>query len=104
MILPIDLALILLLIVVAGLLFSNQTGGGDKVLAEFKNATRYITLQGDKIFCNNTSDNTIKQLDLTNNNAGYKMSGKIAVPSGGLVVENTADANLSFTVFCLLHG
>ena len=26
------------------------------------------------------------------------MSGKIAVPSGGLVEENTADANLSFTV------
>ena len=83
---------------VAGLLFSNQTGGGDKVLAEFKNATSYITLQGDKIFCNNTSDDAIKQLDLTNNNAGYKMSGKIAVPTGGLVVENTADANLSFTV------
>ena len=83
---------------VAGLLFSNQTGGGDKVLAEFKNATSYITLQGDKIFCNNTSDDAIKQLDLSNNNAGYKMSGKIAVPSGGLVVENTADANLSFTV------
>ena len=83
---------------VAGLLFSNQTGGGDKVLAEFKNATSYITLQGDKIFCNNTSDDAIKQLDLTNNNAGYKMSGKIAVPTGGLVVENTAGANLSFTV------
>ena len=29
---------------VAGLSFSNQTGGGDKVLAEFKNATSYITL------------------------------------------------------------
>ena len=83
---------------VAGLLFSNQTGGGDKVLAEFKNATSYITLQGDKIFCNNTSDDAIKQLDLTNNNAGYKMSGKIAVPTGGLVIENTVDANLSFTV------
>ena len=83
---------------VAGLSFSNQTGGGDKVLAEFKNATSYITLQGDKIFCNNTSDDAIKQLDLSNKNAGYKMSGKIAVPSGGLVVENTADANLSFTV------
>ena len=83
---------------VAGLLFSNQTGGGDKVLAEFKNATSYITLQGDKIFCNNTSDNAIKQLDLSNNNAGYKMSGKIETPTGGLVVENTADANLSFTV------
>ena len=83
---------------VAGLLFSNQTGGGDKVLAEFKNATSCITLQGDKIFCNNTSDDAIKQLDLSNNNAGYKMSGKIAVPTGGLVVENTADGNLSFTV------
>ena len=83
---------------VAGLTFSNQTGGGDKVLAEFKNATSYITLQGDKIFCNNTSDDAIKQLDLSNNNAGYKMSGKTAVPTGGLVVENTADANLSFTV------
>ena len=83
---------------VAGLTFSNQTGGGDKVLAEFKNATSYITLQGDKIFCNNTSDDAIKQLDLTNNNAGYKMSGKIETPTGGLVVENTADANLSLTV------
>ena len=83
---------------VAGLLFSNQTGGGDKVLAEFKNATSYITLQGDKIFCNNTSDDAIKQLDLNPNGGGYKMSGKIAVPTGGLVVENTADANLSFTV------
>ena len=83
---------------VEGVLFSNQTGGGDKVLAEFKNATSYITLQGDKIFCNNTSDDAIKQLDLTNNNAGYKMSGKIETPTGGLVVENTADANLSFTV------
>ena len=83
---------------VEGLSFSNQTGGGDKVLAEFKNATSYITLQGDKIFCNNTSDDAIKQLDLTNNNAGYKMSGKIETPTGGLVVENTADANLFFTV------
>ena len=83
---------------VAGLTFSNQTGGGDKVLAEFKNATSSITLRGDKIVCNNTSDDAIKQLDLTNNNAGYKMSGKIETPTGGLVVENTADANLSFTV------
>ena len=26
------------------------------------------------------------------------MSGKIETPTGGFVVENTADANLSFTV------
>ena len=82
---------------VAGLLFSNETGGGDKVLAEFKNATSYITLQGDKIFCNNTSDDAIKHLDLTSNGAGYKMSGKIEAPTG-LTVENTTDGNLSFTV------
>ena len=30
------------------------------------------------------------------------MSGKIAVPTGGLVVENTADANLSFTFRTLI--
>ena len=83
---------------VEGLLFSNQTGGGDKVLAEFNNATSYITLQGDKIFCNNASDEAIKQKELTNNNAGYKMSGKIETPTGGLVVENSADANLSFAI------
>ena len=59
-------------------------------------------MQGDNRFCNNTSDDAIKQLDLTNNNAGYKMSGKIAVPTGGLVVENTADANLSFTFRTLI--
>ena len=30
-----------------GLLFSNQTGGGDKIVSVFKNATNYITLQGE---------------------------------------------------------
>ena len=83
----------------AGLIFSNQFGAeADRDVAIFRNQTSYITLKGDKILCNNTSDNAIKQLDLTNNNAGYKMSGKIETPTGGLVVENTADANLSFTV------
>ena len=50
------------------------------------------------MFCNNTLDDAIKHLDLSNNSAGYKMSGKIAVPTGGLVGENTADDALSFTV------
>ena len=83
----------------SGLIFSNQFGAeADRDVAIFRNQTSYITLKGDKILCNNTSDNAIKQLDLTNNNAGYKMSGKIETPTGGLIVENTADANLSFTV------
>ena len=83
----------------AGILFSNQFGAEtDRDVAIFRNQTSYITLKGDKILCNNTSDDAIKQLDLLNNNAGYKMSGKIETPTGGLVIENTADANLSFTV------
>ena len=65
---------------VAGLIFSNQSGGGDKKLAEFKNATSYLTLQGDKIFCNTTSDDAIKQLDLSNNNAATRVSLKLDVP------------------------
>ena len=81
------------------MIFSNQFGAeADRDVAIFRNQTSYITLKGDKILCNNTSDDAIKQLDLSNNNAGYKMSGKIETPTGGLVVENTADANLSFTV------
>ena len=47
-----------------GLLFSNQTGGGDKVVSVFKNATNYITLQGNKIVSNATSDDSVVDLDL----------------------------------------
>ena len=46
----------------AGLLFSNQTGGGDKVVSQFKNATNYITLQGNKIIANATSDDSFVDL------------------------------------------
>ena len=48
----------------AGLLFSNQTGGGDKVVSQFKNATNYITLQGNKIIANATSDDSFVDLNL----------------------------------------
>ena len=48
----------------AGLLFSNQTGGGDKVVSQFKNATNYITLQGNKIITNATSDDSFVDLNL----------------------------------------
>ena len=47
-----------------GLLFSNQTGGGDKVVSVFKNATNYITLQGNKIVSNATSDDSVVDLEL----------------------------------------
>ena len=47
-----------------GLLFSNQTGGGDKVISVFKNATNYLTLQGNKIISNATSDDSVVDLEL----------------------------------------
>ena len=47
-----------------GLLFSNQFGGGDKIVSVFKNATIYIILQGNKIIANATSDDSIVDLNL----------------------------------------
>ena len=47
-----------------GLLFSNQFGGGDKVVSVFKNAANYITLQGNEILTNATSDDSVVDLDL----------------------------------------
>ena len=47
-----------------GLLFSNQFGGGDKIVSVFKNATNYITLQGNKIISNATSDDNVVDLEL----------------------------------------
>ena len=47
-----------------GLLFSNQFGGGDKIVSVFKNATNYITLQGNKIIAHATSDDSVVDLNL----------------------------------------
>ena len=49
---------------ITGLLFSNQFGGGDKIVSVFKNATNYITLQGNKIISNATSDDSVVDLEL----------------------------------------
>ena len=47
-----------------GLIFSNQSGDSDKDVGVFKNATNYITLKGNKINCNATSDDTVASLKL----------------------------------------
>ena len=51
------------------MLFSNQTGGGDKVISVFKNATKYLTPQGNKIIANATSDDSLTNLDLNPSNS-----------------------------------
>ena len=62
-----------------GLLFSNQTGGGDKIVSVFKNATNYITLQGNKIISNATSDDSVVELNLN--------------PSGNINIDNNLLVN-----------
>ena len=48
-----------------GLLFSNQFGAeADRVVAVFRNQTNYITLQGNKIIANATSDDSVVDLEL----------------------------------------
>ena len=67
-----------------GLLFSNQTGGGDKVVSVFKNATNYITLQGNKIVSNATSDDSVVDLELN-------PSGNVNITNDLSVSNLTAD-------------
>ena len=62
-----------------GLLFSNQTGGGDKIVSVFKNATNYITLQGNKIISSATSDDSVVELNLN--------------PSGNINIDNNLLVN-----------
>ena len=67
-----------------GLLFSNQTGGGDKIVSVFKNATNYITLQGNKIISNATSDDSVVDLELN-------PSGNVNISNDLSLTNLTAD-------------
>ena len=75
----------------AGLLFSNQTGGGDKVVSQFKNATNYITLQGNTIIANATSDDSFVDLNLN--------------PSGNVNITNDLSVgNINLTSNLVVGG
>ena len=99
-----------------GLLFSNQFGGGDKIVSVFKNATNYITLQGNKIIANDTSDDSLTNLDLNpsssvsvndlniggiatfNNNQVFN-NDIITVKQTGLTLNrNSGDSNYSLRI------
>ena len=81
-----------------GLLFSNQFGSEvDRVVSVFKNQTKYISLQGNKIIANATSDDSLTVLDLNPSNT-VKISnltiGDITVPdTGSDIIRNPGDAN-----------
>ena len=86
-----------------GLLFSNQFGAEvDRVVSVFKNQTNYISLQGNKIIANATSDDSLTVLDLNPSN-NVKISnltiGDITVPdTGSDIVRNSGDANYTLRV------
>ena len=87
---------------VAGLNCSNETGGGDKVVSQVKNATNYITLQGNKIIANATSDDSLTALDL-NPSDSVKIknltTGDITVPyTGAVIIRNSEDANYNLRI------
>ena len=87
---------------VEGLLFSNQSGGGDKVVSQFKNATSYITVQGNKIIANATSDDSLIALDVNPSDRVKIQSltlGDITVPTTGSdIIRNSGDANYTLRV------
>ena len=86
-----------------GLLFSNQFGSQvDRVVSVFKNQTNYISLQGNKIIANATSDDSLTALDLNPSNT-VKISnltiGDITVPdTGSDIIRNSGDANYSLRI------
>ena len=66
----------------AGLLFSNQFGAEtDRDVAVFRNQTNYITMKGNKINCNATSDDSIANLRL--NPAGNIEFSNVILPAVG---------------------
>ena len=65
-----------------GLLFSNQFGAEtDRDVAVFKNQTNCITMKGNKIICNATSDDSIANLRL--NPAGNIEFSNVILPAVG---------------------
>ena len=80
----------------AGLLFSNQTGGGDKVVSQFKNATNYITLQGNKIIANATSDDSFVDLNL-NPSGNVNITNDLSVGNINLTNNINIGGNIELT-------
>ena len=68
-----------------GVLFSNQFGAEpDRDVAVFRNQTSYITLKGNKISCNATSNDNEKTLELNNQGNGIVQIGTAATARVGI--------------------
>ena len=86
-----------------GLLLSNQFGAKvDRVVSVFKNQTHYISLQGNKIIANATSDDSLTVLDLNPSN-NVKITNlttsDVTVPdTGSNIIRNSGDSNYTLRV------
>ena len=86
-----------------GLLFSNQTGGGDKIISVFKNATNYITLQGNKINANATSDDSVVDLNL-NPTGNINMNNDLSVNNVNITTNATIGGEIDITSNLTVKG
>ena len=66
-------------------------------MAVFKNQTSYITLKGNKINCNATSDDSISNLSL-NPSGNIEFSNAIVPTTGGDIIRESGDANYTLRV------
>ena len=82
-----------------GLLFSNQFGAeADRDVAVFKNQTNYITLKGNKIKRNATSDDSVANLEL-NPDGDVVLNNNIIVSTTGADVSRASgDTNYTLRV------
>ena len=68
-----------------GVLFSNQFGAEpDRDVAVFRNQTSYITLKGNKISCNATSNDNEETLELNNQGNGIVQIGTASTARVGI--------------------
>ena len=86
-----------------GLLFSNQTGGGDKIISVFKNATNYITLQGNKINANATSDDSVVDLNL-NPTGNINVNNDLSVNNVNITTNVTIGGEIDITSNLTVKG
>ena len=81
-----------------GLTFSNQFGAEtDRDVAVFRNQTSYITMKGNKIKCNATSDDSVENLEL-NPDGDVVLNNIIVSTTGADVSRASGDTNYTLRV------
>ena len=87
-----------------GLLFSNQFGAEpDRNVAVFRNQTSYITLKGNKIISNATSDDSVVDLNL-NPSGNVNITNDLSVGNINLTTNLTVGGNIDLTSNLIVNG